>query len=70
MTTETQNHYQFVPKPPFTVVGKVYNDSIDWTKNSTDPYSLSGRHTGITKSQTITDKARRPSLDSTFNTKL
>lgn len=67
MTTDTLNHYEFIPKPAFPVVGKLYPDSIDWQKNKVDPYSLAGRHTGVCRSQAVSNKARHVPTDSTFN---
>lgn len=67
MTTDTLNHYEFIVKPAFPVVGKFYPDSINWQKNKIDPYSHSGRHTGVCGSQAISNKARRVPIDSTFN---
>lgn len=68
MTTNNKNHYEFVPKPVFPTIKTIYPDSIDWTKANVDPYSYSGRHTRVVKSQVITNKSRDRVINSTFNT--
>jgi hypothetical protein len=65
-----ENHYEFVPKPAFPVVGKIYSDSIDWGKDAVDPYSFSSRHNRTTKMVQHTDKARVRDENSTYNTQL
>ena len=60
MTTDIQNHYEFVDKPSFPVVGKIYPDSIDWAKNKIDGYALRNRYEEEDKSLLEFDRARKP----------